>query len=373
MPEIQISKNIIQNNNAKTVVLVAPLDWGLGHTTRCMVLIKELLLLDCEVHIACSAAQQLMLQQEFPLLTYHFLEGYNLKYGSNRWQTIVKLIIAIPKILTAINKENKWLTAFCNSKHLDVIISDNRYGFRHKSVLSVFLTHQLQIKTPFGRIGDYCVQQLNYAFINRFDRCWVPDYIGADNLAGVLSHPHQMPHIPVTYTGPLSRIKVTPAPAKKSAILIILSGPEPQRSIFEQKIVQQLESIQEPVTLVRGILQATPLIYNKPNLTIYDYCNTDKMQQLIHEADLIISRPGYTTVMELIPLGKKYIFIPTPGQTEQEYLARYLAEKKLCITAAQYQFSLPVLIASVKKQSLALFNPGDTNLLKTAVTALLQH
>ena len=329
-------------------MLVAPLDWGLGHATRCVPLIEKLLNAGFKVIIAAEGDQKILLQKEFPDLEMVHLKGYRLKYGSTKWRTILKIIFQIPKILTAINRESKWLSDFINDKHLDVVVADNRFGLHNRQIISVFITHQLYIKTSLGKLTDIIVQKMNYYFINRFNYCWVPDAAGEKNLAGELSHPAVQPLTTIIYTGLLSRIKKQNLPVTNK-LLILLSGPEPQRSIAENILLPQLINYPHPVILVRGLPDATDIITSSASLTVYNYLPGPQLQQIINQSDIIISRSGYSTIMDVLPLGKKCIFIPTPGQSEQEYLAAYLAGKNYACTGFQHNFSLPLLIEKAEK------------------------
>src|SRR5580700_502801 len=170
-------------------VLVAPLAWGLGHATRCIPIIKELINQGCTVIIAAGGIQKAVLQEEFPDLSFVEIPGFCIKYGKNRAFTLLKILFSIPKILIGIKRENQWLRRFAGREGLDLVISDNRYGLYGAGVYSVFMTHQLAIRTSFGAVADELVRRMNYAFIRRFSACWVPDVAGPGNLAGKLSHP----------------------------------------------------------------------------------------------------------------------------------------------------------------------------------------
>ena len=363
--------NFNSSNNAQPVVLVAPLDWGLGHATRCIPLIHQFLNADCEVIIAAEGQQRQLLAQEFPKLVFVDLPGYRLKYGKNRWHTLTKIILQTPKILITINHEKKWLKKIFNNKHLDIVVADNRYGLHHPSVVSVFITHQLHIKSSLGNWIDDLLQKINYGFISRFNYCWVPDAADSDNLAGELSHPSALPHVTTSYMGVLSRIKKNNS-TPSGKLLVLLSGPEPQRTIFEQKILQQLNQMQCPATLVRGLAGAD--IPGSALLNIHQHLPAAALQQAINEAGIIISRSGYSTIMDVLPLGKKCIFIPTPGQPEQEYLAGYLAEKGWCCTAPQQRFSLPQLLDQADRLCLPdLSGLNDPGVLQKLVAELLHQ
>jgi UDP:flavonoid glycosyltransferase YjiC (YdhE family) len=332
----------------KPIVLLSPLDWGLGHTTRCIPLINELLLQGCNVIIACNSTQKALLVQEFPQLAYVHLPGYNLKYGKNRWGTIVRIILQTPKILIRINNENTWLNIFLKSQPVDLIISDNRFGMHASGIRSVFMTHQLFIKTGLGNLTDRFVQWLNYRRIQRFSSCWVPDYKGSASLAGKLSNPDKLPALPVQYLGGLSRLNACDEITEPINLLIILSGPEPQRTIFENRLMQSLPEQPGKNVLVRGLPGENASMQEKGNLTIYDHAPAALLNQLICRSQWVLSRSGYTTVMDLLKLGKKSILVPTPGQAEQEYVATHLYAQKLAYTVSQANFSLAKAMEEAK-------------------------
>ena len=333
----------------KPVVLVSPLDWGLGHTTRCIPIIHELLQQGCTVIIACNSTQKTLLSREFPQLTYVHLAGYNLKYGKKRWGTIVRILLQTPKILIKINNENSWLNIFLKSQHVDIIISDNRFGLHAPDIPSVFITHQLYIKTGLGKFTDRLVQWLNYRRINRFTTCWVPDRQGKKTLAGQLSNPATLPAIPVQYIGGLSRLKTCSATTNQIQLLVILSGPEPQRTIFEDLLLKELEQQPGKVVLVRGLPGAGEEVRVKNELIIYNHVPAGVLNELMCNAALVISRSGYTTVMDLLKLGKKSILVPTPGQAEQEYVATHLQKEQLAYTVSQANFNLQKALAAANE------------------------
>lgn len=348
------------------MVLIAPLDWGLGHATRCIPVIKELLNHKCELWIAASGAQLALLQREFPFLPFVELPGYGIKYGKNRAFTFLKIIAAIPKILTRIKEEHRWLEEFLIRERPDAVISDNRYGLYSAEVYTVFITHQLRIRSSFGRIGDALLQWLNYRLINKFSSCWIPDMKAGAGLAGNLSHPEKMPHTPIRYIGILSRFEeglpaggevmagmatdgttetgTTAAGGNRCDLLILLSGPEPQRTLFERVILEQLRAYPGRAILVRGLPgggSAIPL-WGKvaPGVEIHDHLPAVDLEQAMRGADLVLSRAGYSTVMDLARLGKRAVLVPTPGQTEQEYLGKYLADRRMALCVLQKDFSL---------------------------------
>jgi UDP:flavonoid glycosyltransferase YjiC (YdhE family) len=330
-------------------VLVSPLDWGLGHTTRCIPLIRELLLLGCEVIIACNSIQKELLNYEFSdRVGYTHLAGYGIRYGKNRRSTFARLMLQSFKILTKIKEERRWLKAFLQEKRVDFIISDNRFGLYAAGIPTVFITHQLQIKTGLGRWADGLTRRWNYLRLQQFSQCWVPDIAGSPSLSGELSHPSEMPTLPVRYIGPLSRLEACTT-SGGGGLLIILSGPEPQRSIFEGLLLEQLTDYKGKVVLVRGLPSSTALPAVPTNCTVLNHAPANSLHGLICAADLVISRCGYTTVMDLIALQKKSIMVPTPGQAEQEYLARHLQDQQWAYTLDQKGFVLNKALAEAER------------------------
>ena len=327
----------INNPTSKTYkILLAPLDWGLGHATRCIPIIKELLINKYEVCIAASGDQKMLLKEEFPFLTFVELPGYRVKYDKNRAFTFLKLITSIPKILIRVKEENRWLQRYREKEGVDIVISDNRYGLWHRDLYCILITHQLSIQSRMGGWVDRGIQRWLYRLINRFNACWVPDTPIETGLAGKLSHPAQMPDIPTHYIGLISRME--PLQADETIdLLILLSGPEPQRSILEKTLWEQLRAFKGSFVFVRGLPRGGSPLNGK---NVYDHLPARELNEYLSKARLVVARSGYSTVMDLVRLRKRSILIPTPGQTEQEYLGKYLTSERIALCLAQKGFSL---------------------------------
>lgn len=346
------------------------MEWGLGHASRCLPIL-DYLINNCKADlvVAANGSQAELIRESFPDIQIIHPPSYHIRYHKNRAGTIARLVFSLPHLAQQIKTENQWLRDYALNIPLDAIISDNRYGFWHPTIPSYLITHQLTIKTPFGRAVDALVRKQVYRYINQFTTCWIPDYENIhESLAGELSHPAQLPAIPVHYMGPLTRITATkpgiPIPdlinsqlenGRQIQLLVILSGPEPQRSILETTILEQWSK--EPghsLVLVRGLpeldsensdlSQIRPELL-LPNSWVINHLSTSDLSQAIANASIILTRSGYTSVMDLIPNHKNIWMIPTPGQTEQEYLATYLAKKGLIRTVNQNQLSLKEIIS----------------------------
>lgn len=328
---------MIKKINIKTV-LIAPLDWGLGHATRCIPLIKALIINKFEVIIAGNSTQKALLQKEFPHLIFLDLKGYEVHYSHQKWMLPFTLLKQLPRIKATIRYENKWLQKAIDHYNIQLVISDNRYGLYTSKVPCVFITHQLTIKAP-SIFAERVIQRISYQYINRYQACWVPDTESNNAVAGILSHPTRLPAIPVHYMGLLSRFEKEPVSPKKYDYCIVLSGPEPQRTILEDKILHSITTVQGRFLLIRG-KPADTTIVTLPGVDIRNHLSGEDMQAAFRESEYIISRSGYTTVMELLTLQKKSILIPTPGQTEQEYLAKRLMNKGWSYSIEQKHFNL---------------------------------
>ena len=363
------SANINKTQTQKRV-LVAPLDWGLGHATRCVPLINALLAQGFEVLIAAEGSGAALLAQEFPGLKILPIHGYNVRYSQGRQFFFLKMVFQSAKVSAAIKKENAWLIKAAEEHLIDIVISDNRFGLYHKSLHCVFMTHQLFIKTG-NSITEKIAQKINYHYISRFNECWVPDHPGADNLAGELSHPGKMPPVPVKYIGALSRFIKNDA-EKNTDVLAIVSGPEPQRSLFEEILRKQLNIPGKKNVLVRGL--PGKIITRKgscENPVLIDHLPASELNKLALSAKIVIARSGYSSVMDLAALQQKAILIPTPGQAEQEYLAGYLSQKKYCIAVAQEVLDLRNILPAAGETELQPFTTGSGALLKAAISSLV--
>lgn len=323
-------------------ILIAPLDWGIGHASRCVPIIKSLRASGCKLVVASNGRALSFLREAFPDLAFEPINAYNIRYSRYGALMLFRILWQIPRIIQAIGKEHKLLKDLVEKHSIDLIISDNRYGMYHGSVPSVIISHQLMLKlpSPFGFMEGLLHRCMGY-FLKKHTECWVPDYMGADNLSGDLSHKYILRH-PVFFIGPLTRFKKSEnqAQEKKYDVLFMLSGPEPQRSIFEKLVLKQLPKTKLNAVVLRGLPDEKDADKTIMNTRLYAHLPDAEIQRLIQESRLVVARSGYSTVMDLVALNAKAILIPTPGQTEQIYLARYLFQKKMFLYASQNTFRL---------------------------------
>ena len=353
----------------KQRILIAPLDWGLGHASRCIPIIRLLLKKELDVIIAADGRPLELLKAEFPDLEFISFQGYSINYpekGSMIW----KMITSLPKIFTGIYNEHKALKRIIIDRKIDIVISDNRFGLWNKGIKTVFITHQLMIKSPFG---EGLLHKINLFFINKYNDCWIPDEEGTTNLSGDLSHKYSLPK-KAYFVGTLSRFtKGNEENSKVNyEIMAIISGPEPQRTIFETLITEQLLKTNLRAIIVCGKTDDKIKKDTKGNLEIVNHLRADEMQVTILQSKIIIARSGYSTVMDLATLGKKAVFVPTPGQTEQEYLAGILMQKK--ISYFQKQSELNLKEAIIKSKEYKGFEAlHSNNALEKRIDALIKN
>jgi UDP:flavonoid glycosyltransferase YjiC (YdhE family) len=333
-------------------ILISPLDWGLGHAARCIPVIRELLQVGHKVTIAGSGRSVLLLKKEFPELETIELPGFSPSY-SRSGKMALHLFLLLPQFILSIIREHRMLNKLIKQFHFDIVISDNRYGLWNRKVRSLLITHQVMIKTPsWLRFAEYPVYRISRFFITHFDECWIPDSKESPGLSGDLSHKYSLPGN-ATFIGALSRFERSGNSPNSFAgdgkIVAIISGPEPQRSIFEDMVTLQLRELNLPSLIISGKPESA---YNKiieNNLTIVPYMATEELKSLLISSSLVICRSGYSSIMDLSKLGIKALFVPTPGQTEQLYLAGILQLEGVALWRTQKELNLGTDIAEAQK------------------------
>ena len=243
-------------------------------------------------------------------------------------------------MIKAIKNEKKIVKAICKEMDIQGIISDNRLGVYYKKLPCVFITHQLTVLT--GNTTKLS-SKIHRKIITKFNECWVPDVPWSENLSGKLGVNKDV-NIPIKHLGPLSRLEKLNIPIKHD-LLVLLSGPEPQRTLLEEKILEELHYFKGSVILVRGIVDEKVPVLNlqEKHIEAHNYMATKDLERAINSSEMVLSRSGYTTIMDLAKLEKKAFFIPTPGQYEQEYLAERLDEKGIVPCCNQEHFSIGML------------------------------
>lgn len=323
-------------------ILVCPLDWGIGHATRCVPIIHLLMKQGHEVIIAADGRPYAFLCREFPGNKIIRFPGFRITYARNA-SMMIRMLKLGPSLLRGVRMEHLALKKIVEETGAEVVISDNRYGCWHKQIPCICITHQLDIQLPaFLGFLSPLFRKINYHYLRHFQECWIPDFEIHRGLAGDLSHPETLPKN-THYIGILSRFSIQATLDSESIyfdLMVMLSGPEPQRSLLEEKIMKQLKNINLQAVVVRGVTESNEAYVLDEHIHVFSHLETPAMQQLMMKSNLIICRSGYSSIMDIVTLGRRAIFIPTPGQTEQEYLSRFLMEKKIFFSMPQENFDL---------------------------------
>jgi len=302
-------------------IIIAPLNWGLGHATRCIPIIRILLRIGHRVILASDGIALDLLKKEFPQLPFYELPSYEITYRTNNmmWNMATQL----PQIGLAINREKKKIAQIVEQEDAAIILSDNRYGCRSSKTKNIILTHQINIKAP-AKWMEKSIALVNHRLIDLFDECWVPDYTTSPTLAGELSR--NTIGEKVVFIGPLSRMKQSEQPLTHD-IIVVLSGPEPQRSFLEKEILEQASQLPYRFLLIQGRPDVERREMLSANVEICSYMTSEELNSAILSSKVVLCRSGYSSIMDLVTLNKRAILVPTPGQTEQEYLAHHLNKK----------------------------------------------
>ena len=326
-------------------ILVAPLDWGLGHAARCVPVVRSLIEHGAVPVIGAEGGPLALLRAEFPDLEHVRLAGVTVRYANGKNQSW-SMARQFPKLLRGIREEHSLFFRLKDELALDAVISDQRFGIRATTLPSVIITHQV---FPIAPIFQGPLQRLNQRLLQRFDRCWVMDHAEPPGLSGELGHgPNVSPN--ARCIGPQSRFspQVSGSPAQ-GRIVAVISGPEPHRTLFEKILIDQLQMIPGDHLLVRGLPSAAH--EQRANVTLLPHLSADRLADELSCADLIVSRSGYTTLMDLHALGRNALLVPTPGQPEQEYLARLHGTAGHFMVQQQDRIDLCAAMASLKGTS----------------------
>lgn len=304
-------------------MLICPLNWGLGHATRCVPIIRDLIADGNQIVLVADSYPLQLLKMEFPTLRTIEFPSYSIKYSAGKSQ-IGAMLVSFPMLVFGIIREHFWLKRLLQKEHFDLVISDNRFGMWSKKVHSIYITHQLMVKMPKGlKFLELFVHSIHKAIIRQFDECWIPDRMEKGALSGDLAHKYPLP-ANAKFIGTKSRFQglVDTVPVSEYEVVAIISGVEPQRTIFEKSIVDKYITSNTKVLIIQGQPQQERIEKHIDNITLVSHLTTLEVAANLLGAKKIIARSGYSTIMDLDALNclHKAVFVPTPGQTEQEYL-----------------------------------------------------
>jgi len=315
-------------------VLIAPQHWGLGHVTRTIPVIRYFIRKGYELVLASSGAGSNLLRKEFPELVVYDVPDYGITYPSRNmfWNMTFQIF----KLHKAILLEKIALGKICKEHQIDLVVSDARLGAAQNGIASVIISHHLHI--PLGsKLIEFISDTWMRFFYLQFNQIWVPDFGGDHNLSGDLAH--RFKSSKQFFIGPLSRFRTMDLP-QRFDICFMLSGPEPQRRFFEEKILSQINDLgPAKMILIRGTTTGA-VLPKYVNLEVKDLVTSEELNEIMCSSGLIVCRSGYSTLLDLSVIQKKALLIPTPGQPEQEYLGRGLMAKNLFLNVDQDDLNL---------------------------------
>jgi len=317
-------------------ILVAPLNFGLGHATRCIPIIEALENHGYEPIIASNGASLHLLQKEFPHLASAELPHYQPEHTKKDALINPKSLPQLLRMFSAIRRERRAVSQLVAQYNISGIISDTRLGAYHPGLPAVLITHQVNVLC--GNTSGLA-SRINRVYFKKFTQCWVPDVKDSPNLSGKMGHTEEsIPNL--KYIGTLSRLHKTNAESRLYDLAVLLSGPEPYRTQLEQRIMEELQGYEGTAVVIRGLIQDGQHVSHNGNITTYNYMDSAGLEETLNRSELVLCRPGYSNIMDLAKLCKKAFFIPVPGSAEQEYLARKLKKATLAPYAKQDSFRI---------------------------------
>jgi uncharacterized protein (TIGR00661 family) len=359
--------------NQKKNILICPLEWGLGHAGRMVPVARRLKELDHNIFFGSGEELLSFFRKEVPGATYICFPGFRIRYSTILPQYIL-ILFYVPAMLYHIFSEHKRLKKLISDYSIDIVISDSRIGLWNDGIKSVFVTHQLRIRFPEPfRMLEFFGENIMRSVISKYSLCFVPDLDGELNVSGELSHGIRLTRN-VRYIGILSRFEGSSSgiTSYSGKSLVVLSGPEPQRSKLKQKLTDIFLHNEKPVVILEGKPAENEKSSSLKNIEYINHPSGDGAFKLLKESELIITRAGYTTIMELISLGRSALLIPTFGQTEQEYLAEYLSQKGWFSSVSQKDLNHNLDLSSVNKKMPPMITERSRRLLDSALNEMLK-
>ncbi len=335
--------------NEKKNILICPLEWGLGHAARMIPVAKRLQELNNNIFIGSGKTHLALFRSEMRGVTFLDFSGFRPGYSKYFPQYLI-MLLKTPLLFYHIISEHFRLKRIIKEHQIDIVISDNRFGLWNRKITSVYVTHMPRIPMPKPfRFLEFLGVLLHRIIIKQYTLCLIPDLPGELNLSGRLSHGIRLPDN-VRFSGILSRFiscESSKTDVKERSVhnTVILSGPEPQRGMLKRKLITLLAGKEPKTVMLEGYPEKEKGNQKNGNIIFLNHLASPLMKEMITESESVISRSGYSTIMDLVSLNCSALLIPTPGQTEQEYLAQYLAEKGWFHTITQRKlegsFSLP--------------------------------
>jgi uncharacterized protein (TIGR00661 family) len=332
--------------------------WGIGHTARALPILRKLLAEHNELTVISSGRPLQILKDELqePSVEYIDIPDYAPPRGIEPRTFFIGFLLRSPKLQFTIRRELRAVLKLLAKKRYDVILSDTRYGIYHRKIPSFFITNQLRLMNPYRfRTLELGSELYNRFFFKRYCGIIVPDFADQDDLGGDLTHNLRLIDMSkIHYVGPISDFKPRELP-QTIDYLISLSGPPLERALFRQTILNQLASLNGNIAITtpeHNLDSKSSCLIRKVQsdarkINVYTYLSRMDRELLLNRAKLLISKIGFTTLSDMAVLRKKALFLPTPGQPEQLYLAQYHNTKRTfrCVLPTKLNLATDVNLA----------------------------
>ena len=318
----------------KGKILVAVLNWGLGHATRSIPLIQELQHFDFQPIIGSDGKALDFLREEFPDIKYFELTSLQFSYSKNSALNQIYLLSQSIIWNNQLKNDKFQIEKIHQQENLFGIISDSRPYCYHENIPSIYLTHQLQVKSgAFSGIATAAHRRL----IKQFDECWVPDFEQPNAFCGEMSQWRNAP-LTIRHIGILSDLH-NQQTNQKYDYAGIISGAEPERTKLVQQLIESFSHLEGKKIIIAGSKETNDRLIST-DFEIKGLVNRAEVQHIINSANKIVARGGYSTVMDLLHLRQSALLIPTPGQTEQLYITQHLKRLKFFDVVSQDKLSV---------------------------------
>lgn len=326
-------------------VLFAVHDWGLGHATRSLPLIRALLDRGDTVTVLVAPGNALRLLQAELGDRCAFYPYADIPKPFSRFPALfyLRMSLSMPQVMALFRREHELTEKLVKERDLDCVVSDTRYGIWSQAVPSYCILHSLRQLIPFRPHWlERLVERSQCRKLSGFTKVLIPDMEEDGGLSGELSHDLDIDWGAgrLEWIGPLSGVRVQPG-KRDIDMFFSISGIEPQRTIFERKVLDALPQLTGRIVVTLGQPARADECIERGNATIHGCLDRHAQADMLNRARITITRSGYTTLMELAELGGRALLVPTPGQSEQEYLARLHRERGRMWSTTQSELDLP--------------------------------
>jgi len=335
-------------------ILFAVHDWGLGHATRSLVLIRALVQRGDAVTILMAESPGLALLRAELGDACEFYPYEDIPKPFSRYPAVFyfRMSCSVPQIWLRFTLEQRLTERLVRERRLDAVVSDSRLGVWSREAPSYCVFHSLrQIIPGRPRQLERIVERAQRYALRGYRAILVPDVEGDDALAGDLAHDLDVDwRGKLVYIGPLSELQPNGA-AEDIDYFFSISGVEPHHTMLAERVLAALPALRGRSVVALGRPGSAADVRTVGNATIHGYLDRRAQGEMLARARVIVGRSGYTTLMEAAGFGKRALFVPTPGQSAQEYLAKFHCERGRVFSTVQSALDIACDLARAEAAS----------------------